>query len=287
MDKTTGQDVVTEHESDRNTAAATTPDVYAGLDVAIRENIGTVTLNRPEILNRIDAALHVELTRCFTDLSSLDTMRAVILTSTGKAFSAGGDTSLMYEAHRSLTSRLRIVDDGRRLVHALVELPQPLIVALNGDAIGLGATVTLMADVVVAPRSAGISDPHVQFALVAGDGGCAVWPASAGMMAARRYLLTGDRLPAQEAYRLGLVTDLVDTPDQALDLAKVIAKKIASLPPLGVRGTKRALNHVMRARLGEVLDLSLAYQTSTLASDDLLEAIAAFKERRPGEFGGK
>jgi enoyl-CoA hydratase len=270
MNETTGQD-----------------GAYTGLDLVIKDGIGIVTLNRPEILNRFDAALHVELTRCLTDLSLLDTVRAVILTSTGTAFSAGGDTSLMDEAHRSLTSRLRIVDDGRRLMRALVELPQPLIAALNGDAIGLGATVVLMADAVVAPRSAGIADPHVRLALVAGDGGCAVWPASAGMMAARRYLLTGDRLPAPEAYRLGLVTDLTETVEQALDTAQAIAKKIASLPPLGVRGTKRALNHVMWARFSEVLDLSLAYQVSTLASDDLIEAIAAFKERRPGEFGGK
>jgi enoyl-CoA hydratase len=161
------------------------------------------------------------------------------------------------------------------------------VVALHGDAIGLGATVTLACDAVVASRSAGLSDPHVAIGLVAGDGGCVVWPAAAGMLRAKRYLLTGDRLGAEDAWAMGLVTDLVDGPDDVLPAARALAARIAALPPLAVQGTKRALNRALAQRAGEVLDLSFALEGASMASSDLLEAIAAFKERRPPHYTGR
>jgi enoyl-CoA hydratase len=160
------------------------------------------------------------------------------------------------------------------------------VVALHGAAIGLGATVVLTADAIVAARTATISDPHVALGLVAGDGGCLVWPQSVGMLRARRHLLTGDPIDAETAAAMGLVTDLVDTPDEVLPAAQALAARIAALPPLAVQGTKRALNRVTQLRAGEVVDLSLAHEETTLASRDLLEAIDSFTERRPGNFQG-
>jgi enoyl-CoA hydratase len=190
-------------------------------------------------------------------------------------------------ANADVATRLRIVDDGRRLLAALHDLPQPLVVALHGAAIGLGATVVLAADAVVAARSATLADPHVQLGLVAGDGGCLVWPQAVGMLRARRHLLTGDPVEAEAAYAMGLVTDLVDTPDEAVPAARALATRIAALPPLAVQGTKRALNRVTQQRAGEVVDLAFAHEETTLASADLLEAITAFQERRPGVFTGR
>jgi enoyl-CoA hydratase len=146
--------------------------------------------------------------------------------------------------------------------------------------------VTLACDAVVAARSAWVADTHVNIGLVAGDGGCVVWPQSVGMLLAKRHLLTGDRLTAERAWQLGLVTDLVDEPADVLPAASALADRIAALPPLAVQGTKRSLNRVLQQRSGEVLDLSFAHEAATLASDDLLEAIAAFEERRPGSFRG-
>jgi enoyl-CoA hydratase len=211
----------------------------------------------------------------------------VVLASTGKVFSAGGDFELMRAAQAEVGTRLRIIDDGRRLLTALQSLPQPLIVALHGAAIGLGATVVLSADAVVAARSASLSDPHVALGLVAGDGGCLVWPQAVGMLRARRHLLTGDPVDAATAFTIGLVTDLVDTPDETLPAARALAARIAALPPLAVQGTKRALNRVTQQRAGEVVDLAFAHEETTLASHDLLEAINAFTERRPGVFEGR
>jgi enoyl-CoA hydratase len=122
---------------------------------------------------------------------------------------------------------------------------------------------------------------------VAGDGGCVLWPAAAGILRAKRYLLTGDRLPAEEAFALGLVTDLVDTADETLPAARALAARMAALPPLAVQGTKRALNRLLQQRAGEVLDLSITLEAQSMASDDLAEAISAFKARRPPKYLGR
>jgi enoyl-CoA hydratase len=107
------------------------------------------------------------------------------------------------------------------------------------------------------------------------------------MLRARRHLLTGDPVDAPTALAMGLVTDLVDTAEDVLPAARALATRIAALPPLAVQGTKRALNRVTQQRAGEVVDLALAHEETTLASQDLIEAIDAFQERRPGTFSGR
>jgi enoyl-CoA hydratase len=139
-------------------------------------------------------------------------------------------------------------------------------------------------DAVVAAKSARISDPHVVIGLAAGDGGCVAWPLHVGLLRAKRYLLTGDRLTAEDAHRIGVVTDLVETPAEALPAARALAARIAALPPLAVQATKRTLNQVFRNRLEEVFELGLAYEMDTFVSEDLVEAITAFRQKRAPTF---
>jgi enoyl-CoA hydratase len=254
------------------------------------ERLGSVAvlrLNRPELLNRFDEPMHAEFIAAVDEIAGDAGIRAAVLASTGKVFSAGGDFELMQRAHGDPALRQKIIGDAHRLLTGLLDLPQPIVAALHGPAIGLGATIVLSCDAVVAARRAQIADSHVAAGLVAGDGGVVVWPATAGILRAKRHLLTGDPLDAKAAHSLGLVTDLVDEPEQVLPASLELAQRIAALPPLAVRLTKRALNRGLLQRAGEVLDLSLAYEEATLASVDLLEAIAALKERRPGEFAGR
>jgi enoyl-CoA hydratase len=250
-------------------------------------HLAEITLTRPDLLNRFDMQLHEEFTSTLLDLRSRTGLRAIVLASTGKCFSAGGDFELMLEGRADIAARTRMVDEGRLLFRLLADVPVPIVVAMQGDAIGLGATVALACDAIVASRTASISDPHVAIGLVAGDGGCVVWPAAAGLLRAKRYLLTGDRLKAEDAWAMGLVTDLVEGPEDALPAARALAARIAALPPLAVQGTKRALNQVLRHRATEVLDLSFAFEAASMASDDLAEAIAAFKERREPKYQGR
>lgn len=254
------------------------------------ERAGTVaalTLCRPEKMNCFDAELHSAFVDALAELRADDTVRAVVLAAQGKCFSAGGDFDLMRAVNADRQARTRLVDEARHLVRALLEVPQPVVVALHGAAIGLGATIVLAADAVVAARSAVLADPHVAVGLVAGDGGCVMWPAAAGILVAKRHLLTGDPLPADRAYQLGLVTDLVDDPGDARPAALALAERMAAMPPLAVQGTKASLNRGLSARADEVLDDSLEREATTLASSDLLEAIAAFTERRPGRYEGR
>ena len=249
--------------------------------------VSEISLVRPKLMNRFDNQLQIELATALEELAKDDNTRAIVLGSSGKAFSAGGDFALMRAAHDDADSRRDTVEAGLRLLRSFSGLPQPIVAAVQGPAIGLGATVALMCDVVVAARAAKLADTHVKIGLVAGDGGCLVWPQAAGMLRARRHLLTGDALDATTAYQLGMVTDIVEEPDDALPCAREIATRIAALPPLAVQGTKRALNHVTSLRADEVVPLAFELEEHTLTSDDLLEGIAAFREGREASFVGR
>jgi enoyl-CoA hydratase len=257
------------------------------LSVERKGAVTVVTLTRPDLLNRFDLEMHQAFQAMLEELREDEESRAVVLASTGKAFSAGGDFEMMREANADPGVRDELIEGARDLLLTLIDIEQPIVVAMQGPAIGLGATVALGCDAIVAARGATLADTHVVAGLVAGDGGCLVWPTAVGMLRARRHLLTGDPLTAEEAHSLGLVTDLVDSPDEALPAAMALAERIAALPPLAVRGTKRALNRVTRERADEVLGLSLELEKETLESEDLLEAIDAFKEKRAGDYKGR
>jgi enoyl-CoA hydratase len=259
---------------------------YSSVSVGLADGVLEVTLDRPELLNRFDEVLETDLTDVLRAAARNREVRAVLLLARGRAFSAGGDFDLMIEANTNPGTRRAALQRARDLLSALQHLPQPLVVGVQGAAIGLGATVPLGSDAVVASRNATIADTHVAVALVAGDGGALYWPQSAGMLRARRCLLTGEVLTADKAYEFGLVTDLVEDPADVAPFARELARRIAALPPLAVQGTKAALNQLTRQRAGEVVETALLAEGATLASADLIEAIAAFKEKRPGVFLG-
>ena len=175
--------------------------------------------------------MHEELVDAISSLRKQPDVRVIVLASTGKAFSAGGDLNEVFRIQGDPKVRQEFHETGLLLMNTLLDVGVPIVVALHGDAHGLGANVVLACDAVVAARKARLSDTHVVAGMVAGDGGCVVWPQAMGMMWAKRHLLTGDFINAELAYARGLVTDLVDTPEEALPGARAIAKRIASLSP--------------------------------------------------------
>lgn len=254
---------------------------------SIENHIATITLNRPDILNAIDEEMHHELMEALLDIRGSQDARVVILKAEGRAFSAGGDLDEIKKLQADLKRRERMCDVGVRLIEALIDIPVPVVVALHGDAFGLGASIALSADIIVASNNARLADTHVKVGLVAGDGGCLTWPMSMGFNRAKRYLLTGKILPAEKAYEFGLVTDLVETPEEVLPVAKTIAEEIAGLSPLAVKGTKKALNQLAKARSHEVFPIGMMHEVISAGSEDILEAVAAFKERRKPVFQGR
>ncbi|MEV0089349.1 enoyl-CoA hydratase/isomerase family protein [Saccharopolyspora sp. NPDC050642] len=172
--------------------------------------------------------------------------------------------------------------DARTIVVDLLEVPQPIIAAVNGPAMGLGATLAVLCDVVYASTTAVIADPHVTVGVVAGDGGVVAWPWLVGMARAKEYLLTGDKLDAAEAERIGLVNRVFE-PDELLDRAHALARRLADSPVRAVQGTKSALNTILRDTANLVLDKALVSEKECFASGDHARAVEAFLAARARE----
>jgi enoyl-CoA hydratase len=206
----------------------------------------------------------------------------VILTGAGdRAFSAGGDMKGM-GTMLSSPSFVR----GKRIIANMLEVEQPIIGAINGHALGLGASVAFACDIIVASDQAQVADTHVRMGLVAGDGGAVVWPLMMGIHRAKEYLMTGDWLPATEAHRLGWINYCVPQ-DEVMPKAREVALRLANGPTWAIRWTKTSINKILRDRLNLVLDSSLAVEYLSAKSEDCREAIAAFVEKREPVFKGR
>jgi len=245
-----------------------------------------ITIDREgDELNRVDADLHAELTALFPRLQAERAARAVVLRAEGRAFSAGGDWDWFPELQGpGALEALRL--EGKQLIWDLLDVHLPIVVALNGPAIGLAASIVLLCDVIVMEESATIADPHVRVGITAGDGGTVAWPLALGPLLAKRYLLTGDAVTAADALRLGLVTEVVA--DRDADAAAMAwARRLASGAPLAVQYTKQAVNEAVKHALTTSFDLATALEIVTFRSADHAEALAARREKREPRFEGR
>lgn len=253
-------------------------------------DVVTVTIDHPDSdLNAVDERMHRELGALFRHLKhgadeTLSGARAIVLTGSGCAFSAGGDMAWFPEL-RAPTRASAIRREGKQLVWDLLDVEVPIVAGLNGPAVGLGASIALLCDVLVMSESATIVDPHVQVGLVAGDGGAAIWPLLLGPLAAKRHLMLGMPLTADEAVRLGVAAEVCAAAEIGAR-TRAWAERIAAQAPLAVQGTKLAVNQQVKQALLTSFDLSTAMETLCFASDDHVEAVAAFVEKRAPTFTG-
>lgn len=257
---------------------------FKSFKVENKNGVATITLNRPDHMNAFTHEMHVEFEDVMIEIGEDKGIKAVVLTGSGKAFCAGGDLSDM----RNLETRqaARVMEGSRRLPHAILSVKQPIICAVNGHAVGIGATIALFSDVVYMAETAKIGDPHVKVGLVAGDGGAVIWPLLININRAKELLLTGDLVNAAEAYRIGLANKIFPA-DQVLPAASELAERLARGPALAVQWTKLAINRLLRQTTESVLDASLALEGITIVSRDHAEGIAAFLEKRAPQFEGR
>ncbi len=236
-----------------------------------------VSINRPQALNAVNALMHTELSRVFAEIAQDASVDAVVLTGEGRAFYAGGDL----EWFRTITpSRLdTLFVEARKIILDLVELPQPIISAVNGVAAGLGATLALFCDVVYAADDARLSDPHVRIGVIAGDGAAAIWPLLVGLSRAKEYLMTEDSLDAAEAERIGLVNQVVPA-DQLVVRAQALADRLANGSRMAIRSTKASLNKHVREAVNLVLDTSLALEKECFSDHFHKKALEAFAAKQ-------
>ena len=246
----------------------------------------TITLNNPDKLNAVGTEGEVALVETLRGLRTDRETRVVVITGAGRAFCAGGDVTrniLLRDDPDTVDEELQ---NSKQLIQAMLDVEQPILARVNGDAVGYGATVALFCDLVFMADTARIGDPHVRVGLAAGDGGALIWPQLIGYARAKQYLLGGDLLTAVEAQTIGLVNFAV--PAAELDGAvDKWAQRLAKGAPLALRGTKAALNAGLKAIVDQVMDIGLLHEKITFASDDVVEASKAFSERRKPVFTGR
>jgi enoyl-CoA hydratase len=244
-----------------------------------------ITIDHPDsAMNAVDGLLHEEFTRLFRDLKQEDGARAVVLTGAGRAFSAGGDFS-WFPTLQDPAKLEHLRRDAKQLIWDMLEVELPIVCALNGAAAGLGASIALLCDTIFMAESAVILDPHVRVGIVAGDGGTVIWPMAIGPALAKQYLMTGDPVKAAEAHRIGLVNFVTDD-DKVLDEALAFARRLAAGAPLAIQYTKQAVNKLVKDSLNIAFDYATALEIVTFKSEDHLEALAAFQEKREPNFKG-
>jgi enoyl-CoA hydratase len=258
---------------------------YQSIVIEKRANgVAVATLDRPEKLNAVDGRLHYELANLWPDVGSDPEIRVLVVTGAGRAFCAGGDFSASRRPGPGGPDAM--MREARQIVEHLLDLEKPVISAVRGYAMGLGATIALLCDIVIAGRQTAFADTHVTMGIGAGDGGQVIWPLLIGVNRAKYYLMTGDRLAATEALDFGLVNFVVDE-EQVLPRALEIADRLAAGPALAISASKVPINRYIKMVSNLVLPLSLSLEEASMASEDAKEARLAFQEKRPPKFAGR
>ncbi|BFM08242.1 enoyl-CoA hydratase/isomerase family protein [Halioxenophilus aromaticivorans] len=245
-----------------------------------------IILNNPEKLNCFSETGHRELSRVFFDAAEDLDSEIIVVTGAGRAFTAGGDLEYMQKLRDNPELMHRTIREAKRFVYTLLDCEKPVICKVNGDAIGLGTTLSFLADITFSTETAKFGDPHNNVALIAGDGGSVIWPQLMGYARAKHYLFTGDILSGSKAQELGLIHQAV--PAEALN-AEVDAycQRLLAMPMQSVRWTKQVINIPLKQLAHSMMDAGMAYEHIAGQTQDHQEAINAFRERRKPVFKGK
>jgi len=259
------------------------------IDYRIDEHVGVITLNRPEVMNALNRQMYGELEAAFRDAQRDPEVRCVLLTGTGRAFCSGDDVRqiMLGEERDETVTRLR---DARPrptpAAVAILECDKPVVAAVNGAAVGWGMDLALFADIRIASDAAKFGELFIKRGLIADLGGLWRLPRVVGPSKAAELLFTGDIISAQEAERIGLVSQVAPAAE-LLETAMAMAHKIAANPPIALRYMKEGLRrsvHGSMADMGEYIGNSLAYLFTT---EDHKEGALSFVERREPLFKGK
>ena len=260
---------------------------YETMNIERRDHgIAVVTLNRPKRLNAVNGRMHAELARFSRDFADDRELRVLVLTGTGRAFSAGGD----FGSDNPIGSNATGPDlwtEARQIVDHILECEKPIISAVNGYAMGLGANVALLCDVVVASPSSIFADTHVNMGIGAGDGGQLIWPFLIGVNKAKYFLMSGDRITGKEAHELGLVNFYVEDDSELMPKALQIAERLAAGAPQAIAASKMAINAYLRSVSSMIMPICLKHEQLTMQTEDHREAVRAFQEKRAPRFTGK
>ena len=259
------------------------------VNVRFEDGAATIELNRPHALNAWNAQLGADLVQALREATEDDAVRAVVLTGAGRAFSSGADLKDISggdvtsegrpDVYKTLTERYHPV------MRAVREMPKPVIAAVNGPAVGIGCSLALCSDLIVAAESAYFLLAFVNIGLVPDGGSSLFLPTRIGMARATELSMLGERLPAARALEWGLVNRVVADESLAGETA-ALAARMAAGPTRSYAGTKRQLNNWLYSRMEEQLELEASIQQEMAGSEDFVEGAMAFVEKRPARFSG-
>src|SRR3984957_11975153 len=259
------------------------------VNLHVRDGAATVELNRPEVLNAWNGQFGDDLRAAFEQITADDEIRAVLLPGGGRAFSSGADLKDVGggfttedgrpDIYRTLTERYHPI------MKSIRELPKPVVAAVNGPAVGIGCSLALCCDLILAAESAYFLLPFVNIGLVPDGGSSLFVPTRVGIARAPELSMLGERRPAPQALEWGLINRVV-ADDQLAEATAELAARLASGPTSSYAGTKRQLNHWLYSRMPEQLELEARIQQEMAGSDDFLEGAMAFAEKRAPRFGG-
>jgi 2-(1,2-epoxy-1,2-dihydrophenyl)acetyl-CoA isomerase len=261
-----------------------TPE-FLTYDVA--QGVASITLQRPDVLNSFHRPMARELQRALADAAADPAVRAVLLTGSGRAFSAGQDLAEAVPPGGDLPDVGDIVRDSYNpIVRAIRELPKPVVCAVNGVAAGAGANIALACDLVVAGEGASFIQAFSRIGLIPDSGGTFLLPRLVGRARATALMMLGDRVSAAQAVEWGMIHEVV--PDAALvDVAHALAQRLAGMPTYALALVKRALDASATNDLAAQLALEEELQRAAGRSADYVEGVRAFQEKRPAVFTGR
>lgn len=264
---------------------------YEQVIVEIDGAVATVRMNNPNKLNALSPVMTRELIEALDGIARDQAIRAVVLTGEGRGFCAGADLSALEEPYRRgdrpKPSTLLYGESGyNRLIPLLAEAPKPVIAAINGVAAGAGVSVALACDLRIASDDAPLSLAFVRIGLVPDSGASYFLPRAIGLARALELAITGDRIDAATAKEIGLVNQVVPA-DRVVPEAHDLARRLAELPTRAIALTKQLFRQASGLSLAETLNVEAEVQDQAAASDDHLEGVMAFLEKRPPVFTGR
>jgi len=257
---------------------------YKNIIVEKRNGIGTITMNRPAVLNALDNETIRELTNAVSELEADAMIHVAILTGKDKAFIAGADIKQM-QAMNSLQAKA-FATTGHQLLQAIENSRLPYIAAVNGYALGGGCEVMMACDLVLAASSAKIGQPEINLGIHPGFGGTQRLPRLVGAIKAKELLLTGDSIDAAEALRIGLVNKVVE-PEKLVEETERLAQKIMAKSGVQTSCIKTLVNTGANIDLPSACALEIASFSVGFATEDQKEGMAAFLEKRKPIFKAK
>ncbi len=252
----------------------------------VKAGVATITLNRPDVLNALSAALMIELRSAVERAAAADEVRAVIVTGAGRAFCAGADLAGVGTGGGPRDSGATLRDRYHPVVLAMRAMPKPIVSVVNGVAAGAGMSIALAGDVILAGESASFLQAFSKIGLIPDAGSTWFLPRLAGDLRARALAMLAERIPAEDALRYGIVWKVF--PDAQLQQeARVIAEHLASMPTRAYALIKQALDASGNNDLATQLELEACLQTEAGRTEDAAEGVAAFLQKRPPRFTGR